>query len=224
MAARLTSGDLPMLATWEPGPPREPERDTTAEAIAIWSEAVDAAGTPAETYLRSRGLHLQVPASIRFARLRYGSRGDLHPVLVCLITNSENNPIGVQRTYLKAGGMGKAAVPKPKLSLGRVRCGAIRLAPPAAELVVCEGMEDALTCQQELGRAAWAAAGASMLSSICFPPIVEWVVIGADGDAAGEREAGKAAAAFSGDGLRVRIMRPDGAKDFKEQLMNGGRT
>jgi DNA primase len=223
-AERLTSGDLPVLAVRTPGPPPEPERDATAEAIAIWRGAVDAAGTPAETYLRSRGLHLPIPASIRFARLRYGSRGDLHPVLVSLITSAENKAIGVQRTYLKAGGMGKAAVPKPKLSLGRVRGGAIRLAPPAAELVVCEGMEDALTCQQELGRAAWAAAGASMLSSMCFPPIVESVVIGADSDAAGEREAGKAAAAFSGDGLRVRIMRPDGAKDFNEQLMKGGRS
>jgi DNA primase len=224
-AERLTSGELPVLAVRTPGPAPEPERDTTAEAIAIWRAAVDAAGTPAETYLRARGLHVAIPATIRFARLRYGSRGDLHPVLVALVASAENKATGIQRTYLAADGTGKADVPKAKLSLGRVRGGSIRLAPAAAELMVCEGMEDALTLQQELGRAAWAAVGASMMPSMRFPAGVQSVVIGADSDEAGEREARKAAVVLSGGGLHVRIMRPDkGCKDFNEMLNKGVRA
>jgi DNA primase len=222
-AELITSGELPVLAERAREP--EPERDTTAEAIAIWRAAVDAVGTPVETYLNARGLVLPIPPTIRFARLRYGSRGDLHPVMVALVASAESKATGIQRTYLRGDGLGKAGVPKAKLSLGRVRGGAVRLAPAAAELVVCEGIEDALTCQQELGRAAWAAAGASMMPSMRFPAGVQSVVIGADNDDAGEREAHKAAAVFSGAGLRVRTMRPDvGCKDFNEMLNKGERA
>ena len=94
-------------------------------------------------------------------------------------------PSGIQRTFLNEAGTGKAAVPKPKLSLGRVRGGAIQLAPAAAELIVCEGLEDGLTLQQECSRAVWVAAGASMLPGMELPPVVRQVTIGADGDEAG---------------------------------------
>ncbi len=86
-------------------------------------------------------------------------------------------------------------------------------------MIVCEGIEDGLSLQQELGRAVWASAGAAMLSSMAFPPLVQSIVIAADNDAAGEREAEKAASAFTERGLSVRIMCPlPSFKDFNEQL------
>jgi hypothetical protein len=49
-------------------------------------------------------------------------------------------------------------------------------------------------------------------------------VIARDNDAAGQREADKAAEAFEGSGLKVRVMTPaSGCKDFNEQLLMGGR-
>lgn len=193
--------------------------DRVDEAIRIWRNAAPVSGSLAETYLRARRLTLPVPASIRFARLTYGKRGSPHPCLIACVASIENKVVGIQRTFLNASGTGKAAVPKAKLSLGRVRGGAIRLAPAAAELIVCEGLEDGLTLMQELGRSVWVAAGASMLPGMEFPDGVRSIVIGADGDAAGEAAAQKAAEAFSARGLRVRILRPlDGAKDFNEEL------
>jgi DNA primase len=58
-----------------------------------------------------------------------------------------------------------------------------------------------------------------MLASMQFPAIVRSVVIAADNDAAGRREADKAAKSFSERGLNVRTMfpRPE-FKDFNEQL------
>jgi DNA primase len=53
---------------------------------------------------------------------------------------------------LKPDGSGKAAIDNPKLSLGRIGGGAIRLAPAASELIVTGGIEDGLSLMQELGR------------------------------------------------------------------------
>ncbi len=197
--------------------------DRTEEARTIWRNAAPVEGTPAESYLRARGLHLTIPASFRFARLPYGKRGRLYPCIVAAVASVDNRLIGIQRTYLNDAGTGKAAVPKPKLSLGHVSGGAIRLAPAAAEMAVCEGAEDGLTLMQELGRAVWVAAGASMLPNMLFPDGVRSVVIGADGDEAGEAAARKAGSSFTGRGLSSRIIRPlDGFKDFNDELRGVG--
>jgi DNA primase len=183
-ADMLTGGNLPSVHI---APlPVDDGADRIAEAKAIWRAAEPAKGTLAETYLCNRGLHLPLPESIRFARLRYGTKGPEHPVLVACIASADNKLIGIQRTYLASDGLGKASVPKAKLSLGRVAGGAIRLAPCAASLIVCEGLEDGLTLQQELGRAVWVAAGASMLPNMIFPAGVRSVAIGGDNDDPGQ--------------------------------------
>jgi DNA primase len=196
-----------------------PERDTVAEALAVWSGAGEIANTPAEAYLRRRGISMPLPPTLRFSRLRYGARGALHPALVAAICNPSGAPIGVQRTYLTEDGS-KAPFEKAKLSLGRVRGGSIQLAPAAGCLLVTEGLEDGLTLAQELSRPVWVAAGTSMLPSIVMPDLVKSIVIGADGDAAGEAAAQKAATSYAAAGLVVRIMRPTtGFKDFNAELM-----
>jgi len=198
---------------------REVESDTDAEALRIWLEAVPIQGTPAETYLRSRGLICRLPGSLRFSRLRYGKRGPLHNCLVALVAAVTNNATGIQRTYLNDSGTGKASVPKAKLSLGPISGGAIRLAPAAVELVLCEGLEDGLTLQQELGTATWVTAGVSNLKTVQLPLGVRSVVIGADGDPAGESGARAAAERFANEGRKVRVLRPlSGFKDFNDEL------
>jgi DNA primase len=87
-------------------------------------------------------------------------------------------------------------------------------------MIVTEGLEDGLTIAQALGRSVWVAAGTSMLPQMVFPDVTRAIVIGADGDAAGEAAAAKAAAAFTSRGLATRIMRPaTGYKDFNAELM-----
>lgn len=218
-AAMLTGGNLPTVHI--AAPPVDDSSDRIADAKAIWRAAEPAKGTLAETYLRSRGLHLPVPESIRFARLRYGTKGAEHPVLVAAVASADNKLIGIQRTYLNASGMGKAAVPKTKLSLGRVSGGAIRLAPCAASLIVTEGLEDGLTLQQELGLTTWVAAGASMLPAMIFPEGVRSVAIGGDNDEAGRLSARKAAETFAHRGIESRVFFPVDAKDFNQELMEG---
>jgi DNA primase len=221
-AEMITGGNLP-VAPASPTPRVRPEaeddRDTTAEARTIWDAAIALAGTPAEAYLRRRGITMNLPACLRFSRIRYGSRGPLHPALICAITGKAGDLVGIQRTYLTEDGS-KAAFEKVKLSLGRIRGGAIHLGPAAASMLVTEGLEDGLTLAQALGRSVWVAAGTSMLPAMSFPASVRAIVIGADGDAPGETAAQKAAEAYTARGRAVRIMRPAAPyKDFNAELM-----
>lgn len=221
-AALLGGGDLPSVHV-APLPVDE-GADRIEEARAVWRAAMPVGGTLAENYLRHRGLHLPIPASIRFASLRYGKSGPAHPALIAAVASVDDKLVGIQRTYLNAAGTGKAAVPKPKLSLGRVSGGAIRLAPCTASLVVCEGLEDGLTLQQELGQAVWVAAGASILPNMLFPAGVRSVAIGGDADDPGRAAVLKAGEAFALRGITARGFFPVNAKDFNDELMKGVRT
>lgn len=205
-------------------PAAQPREDRREEVIAIARASVPATDTLGEVYLRSRGLVLPIPETVRYAELPYGRTGPPHPTLVTLITSTAGALVAIQRTYLNSAGTGKASVSKPKLSLGSVRGGAIRLAPCADQLIIAEGLEDALTLQQELGRPAWVSVGTSNLVSMELPASVTSVTIGADADAAGEQAARSAAERFASQGRQVRIIRPRAPfKDFNEQLQAASR-
>jgi DNA primase len=219
-AAAEIIGKVPAVPLRAPEPPTlQTERQTQAAALDIWRNAVPINGTPAETYLRTRGLICRLPECLRFARLPYGKRGSSYNVLIALAATAEGELTGIQRTYLNDAGTGKAGVPKPKLSLGRIGGSAIRLAPPAGEMVICEGLEDGLTLQQELGVATWVAAGVSNMRTMRLPTGVRSVIIGADADAAGEAGAQETAKKLTAEGLKVRIIRPfEGFSDFNDEL------
>jgi DNA primase len=217
-AAMLTAGNMPAVALEPIDKPERTKEQRIEDARTIWRAAGPASGTPAETYLRSRGLDLRIPETIRFARLSYGNHGPAHPCLVAVITGPDNRLSGIQRTYLAPDGLGKAQVRKPKLSLGRISGGSIRLAPAACDLMVCEGLEDGLTLQQQHGRAVWVAAGAGNMAKMAFPALVKRVAVGGDADDAGRTSAAAAVDVFASRGLSSRAFFPAGAKDFNAEL------
>ena len=221
-AARiLSAGDFPKVASAPVFVSLRTDRVT--EALAIWENAVPAAQTPAEVYLAARGIRAPLPPTIRFSRIPCGKSKPL-PCLVAAVQDTAGTVVGLQRTYLRGDGLGKADLPKPKLSLGKVAGGAIRLGEPDVTnvVVVCEGLEDGLSLRQELGGPVWVAAGASMLPAMQFPAGICSVVIGADNDEAGEAAARGAAQAFTSRGLTVRIIHPlAGFKDFNAELIGG---
>lgn len=219
-ATMLGSGDLPTI---EVAPAREREESNrTAEALAIWRAAGPVEGTPAETYLRWRGITIDAPLSLRYASLPYGRGGSPLPCLVCCVSSPDGPLQGIQRIFLAPDGGGKADVSAPKLSLGKVSGGAIRLGPlDGGELVVCEGPEDGLSLLQVLGRPVWVAAGASMLPAMRFPERVRSVAIGGDGDEPGRVAARKAAEAFARRGVSARVFFPAAGKDFNQELLEG---
>lgn len=218
-AARLLDAGTIAICP-QPAPAPVEQADRTGAALAIWNRTIPAAGTLAQTYLAFRGIVSPIPPDIRFQRLPCGSLAPM-PCLVAAVRDVAGEVIGIQRIWLANDGMGKAGVAKPKLSLGRVKGGAIRLGDldGTGVVTVCEGPEDGLSLLAMLGGPVWVAAGATFLPHMQFPPEVRSILIGADNDAAGAQAASSAAHAYAERGLAVRIIRPlDGFKDFNDEL------
>lgn len=221
-ARMLGAGEVPKLQT-----PAAREfssavkgQDYGKAARSIWTRAVPASGTPAESYLRFRGIFPPYPPDVRFLALPCDNLGPL-PCLVLAVRNVDGEVTGIQRIWLAYDGMGKADVAKPKRSLGQVKGGAIRFGDldGSGVVTVCEGPEDGLSLLELFGGPVWVAAGAVFMAHMQFPPGVRSIVIGADNDPAGRDAAQSAARAFAARGLSVRIIRPvAGAKDFNDEL------
>lgn len=114
-------------------------------------------GTPVETYLAGRRC---CPAddmpTIRFVdALKYRDRWEdgkpcngFHPAMVAAIQRADGSIGGVHRTYLAAGGAGKADVPKAKKMRGDVWGGTIRLAAAGRVMALAEGIETGLSVRR----------------------------------------------------------------------------
>lgn len=213
-------------------PPARPRRDLRPVANRIVRGSRHIEGTPAEAYLRRRGITVALPHTLRFARLDPPKQPENNgvlaangphqlPCLVSIVSDPAGELVGLQRTYLTEEGRKAATTDgKVKYSLGNVAGGAIQLGPPAETIVVTEGAEDGLSLLQTIGGTVWVAAGTKMLPQMVFPEICHTVVIAAQADAAGERAAQAAADEFMSRGLAVRIMRPDPPfNDWNDWLM-----
>ena len=114
------------------------------QAAAIWREAVPICGTPAETYLRARGIACGLPGTLRFhPDCWHGATAQRLPALVALVEGCDR--LAVHRTYLRPDGLAKAAVEPAKAMLGSTAGGAVTLQDGPGRLVVAEGIETALS-------------------------------------------------------------------------------
>ena len=188
-----------------PGPSskdREGDRDDagrTETALAIWARSVPAPGTPVETYLKSRGLNVPLPPTLRFLP----ARTNHPPAMVAAFAMAHEPEPGVlfvppgavravHLTRLKTDGMGKAEHPTPKIILGRGAVGIpIFVAPPndLLGLAITEGIEDALSVHAATGLGAWAAGGAGRMPALAeaVPDYMDCVTIVGDDDVAGRK-------------------------------------
>jgi len=200
-----------------------------ADARALWNTTVSPAGTPAESYLRSRGVTAALPPSIRFGRVPLSRDPDTGawreplPALVGAITIA-GELVAIQRVFLRDDGSDKRwrKPRKSKFSLGRLLGGALRLdhGVNSSEVIITEGPEDALTLMQEMpGRRVWAALGTDLMPSIEFPPEVDSIVIAGQNDAAGRAAVERAGEALLSRGYAVRDTYPHpDFKDWNDQM------
>ena len=186
----------------------------------LWHRAKQAAGTLAEVYLRARGITIEIPPTIRYvAGLRHTQSGLILPALVAAVQAPDRRVRGVLRIFLTTDGRRKAMVSKPKMMLGRVAGGAVRLSGAQPRLAIAEGLETALSFQQAAEVPTWATLSTSGMKALILPGSVVEVLIAADADRSGEVAASAAARRFIKEGRTVRIVRPpDGAKDFNDAL------
>jgi hypothetical protein len=242
--------DIASSASPPPGrraPAEKPERDPDAEerkakALKLFLAAeVKLAGTPADLYLRGRGIDLaqlgRQPRALRYhPSLWNGESRRAWPALVAAVTDDSGAMTAVHRTWLaqdEAGQWRKAPLQVAKASLGSVAGGTIRLwrgasgkslasAPPGETVVIAEGIETALSVAMacpELRVIASVSLG--NMGRINLPPAIGTVIIAADNDppeSPADRALKAAAARFVSMGKTVRIARSPVGSDMNDCL------
>ncbi len=165
-------------------PPRRAVKTTTDLALRLWRAAIDVAGTPAETYLRSRSLPASPPKTIRFLRSYRYDETRRFPCLVAAVQAPSREIVAVQLTFLHPSGRRKAEVDHPRRAIGPLGDALLRLAPAAEHLGLAVGFETAWAASLlENGFPVWATLGADRFGVVTLPPTVRRVTIYADYDA-----------------------------------------
>jgi hypothetical protein len=209
-------------------------KEQRAESIAreielILGRSVSPGGTVGETYLAGRGLQVpDTPDLLFHPDLTYWDTRTGYPALIAIVRNAAGEQIAIHRTYLALDRPVKADVPKPRMMLGSVLGGAVRLANVSEHGVVglAEGIETALSVMKACpALPVWAALSSGNLEQIVLPPEVTRVVVLADhdGEGVGLKIAERAAGRFHAEGRRVWISHPpDAGDDFNDLLLKEG--
>lgn len=187
---------------------RKDAEDMRERAWRRWEESRPLPSSPAEAYLRNRGITIPLPARIlRFHPALWNDElQGKHPAMVAAFQYASGNFRALHRTWLQCDSAGKwtklAKVKDPKKALGGMAGAAIRLTElPATGLVILhlqEGIETSFSVKQALmatgrlgGRAVWAAGTLGNMAGLVLPAgRVSRVVLGMDADM--KRETGEA--------------------------------
>lgn len=198
------------------------------------------AGTPADLYLKFRGIDLhqlgRQPRALRFhpGLWNVESRRPW-PALVAAVTNGHAGLQAVHRTWLSEvrGKWVKAPLDAPRKALGQVSGGTIRLwrgasgkplaeAPDGETAVITEGIETglsiAVSCPE---RRVLSAVSLNNLARVELPPAIKAVVIAADNDTPGSAAEAVLYAAvrrLEATGRKVLIARSPVGSDFNDCL------
>lgn len=212
-----------------------------AHAIYLKSKMEDFLGSPADAYLRGRGIEVarlgRMPGCLGWIGSCEHRETQTHwPAMVALFTSDDNKPAAIHRTWLSAGGKGKAPVEPARKIWPSFRGAAIRLwrgdsrmsVDQAAKqglletLVLCEGVEDGLS--MALARPdlrIWCAGSLGNLAEITLPACCDRVVLLADNDwgkPQAQKLFDKAIAALTAQGARVSVARSHVGKDANDAL------
>lgn len=199
--------------------------DDTSDIPQLRSEDFIAEGTVVETYLRNRGINIDIPFSLRWDISRHSeTKGELHECMMGVIERIGcSNPVGYHYTFLKPDGSGKADLKAPRKIFGQYSGGAVFLAPADYKMAISEGIETGLSFQQGTGIPTWAALSSGNMSDLILPPkpMASEIVIAADHDQPGLDAAYKAAERWTAEGRHVEISTPsEEGKDFNDLLMD----
>ncbi len=189
----------------------------------LWSEATPIAGTPAEAYLRGRGISLLPgPEVLRFhLAAEHPKLKRKLPALIAQVTGGVETSHNF--TWLAADGKGKADIEKTeqRRTLGSSKGAAVRFAQPidGKPLIVGEGIETTATAIEATGLPGWASLGTSGLGNIEWSGDIREVILLAENDenAANQRALDKACPVLAEKGIKVRVAQPpQGFGDFND--------
>ena len=231
-------------------PPADPAKLAAGEADTqrrqkraqqIWLQAApDIRGTPVERYLVGRGIDLREfgrqPRALRFhPRLWNAESGCDLPAMVAAISDGGGHHIATHRTWLAVSGdkVTKAALETPKMVLGQMRGGTIRLsrgasgkpiadAPADEAIAIGEGIETclsvALACPEMRVLAGVSLAG---IAGAELPDHLQNLIVLADNDVKDAARQGllRTIRALQASGRNVRVARSPWGSDFNDALL-----
>ena len=200
--------------------------ERTAAARRLWNACQPIDGTPAEAYLRARGIERCRFTSLRFhpeLLYRDGDGFRNFPGLVAAVTTPDGEICAVHRTWLDPAAPSKARVQAPRKALGPVYGHCVRFVLESqndnASLVVGEGIETVLSLLTALpglhGAAALSAAG---LGAYEPPRGFSRLLIARDNDGAGEGAAEQLRQRCRELGIAATLLVPESG-DFNDDLL-----
>ncbi len=207
-----------------PSPKRASKKQAMADKVnGIVADGQDIEGTPAETYLRNRGITASpLPATIRFRPNAYGHYG----ALLALATDADGTVHGLQQIYVTEDGR-KAPVKVQKRTNkahdGWSDVSAVRL-PGSAPIILTEGVETALSVWQATGQETWTCLGVSNIARAPVPDSVA-VIVARDGDepnSKADHRLRRAVTILRGQGREVAVAEPPAGMDFNDILQHDG--
>jgi putative DNA primase/helicase len=199
--------------------PKHSAEDTRRYLLSIWRECHLISATPAERYLRGRGIALELPASLRYHPAhKHTDIGVLLPCMVAAVQAPDRAIFGLHRTYLRTDGADKAPVSKTRKMLGQHVTGAVRLAAAGPKIAIGEGIETCLSFQQATRIPTWAALSSSGMSELPPLPLAETVYLLVDMDEAGEQATQIAADRLTRERRTIKLARPVHGNDFNDAL------
>ena len=176
--------------------PAPAPRNSPESARRLFRAGKPIAGTPAATYLASRGLAGIDSPTLRYHPSCYYKASDdapteAWPALLAAITDPRGTILGVHRTWLDRSGLAKAPIAEPRRSMGHQIGNGARFSGLAGHLMVAgEGLESVLSVRMALPRVPTVAGlSANHLAVLDFAPGIQRLYIARDGDAEGTRAA-----------------------------------
>jgi len=133
-----------------PWTPADPGRRNRGAAARLWADARPIGGSPAEAYLRRRGLTPEVSDLRYHPRTPYGRSPQalFRPAMLAAVRDG-SGLVAVHRTFLDPESAKLADLPVPKRALGLLGQGAVRLfAPRDGILGWAEGIETAMAARR----------------------------------------------------------------------------
>jgi hypothetical protein len=231
---------LPSLPNQSRGPQPEPRRLSSSAPMGspesagrLFAISQPITGTPAEAYLRNRGITaLQGCTSLRFhPRCYYRPDPDepteTWPAMIAAVTDLDNRITGAHRTYLDphgldSSGSGKAPIDTPRRALGHLLGNAVRFDVADDVMAAGEGIETMLSLRCVLPAMPMVAAlSAAHLGAILLPATLRRLYIVRDDDPAGDSAMERLSARAHTDRIDAIPLSPRRG-DFNEDLRNFG--